>query len=289
MLGELEALGAALCVALAAAIYKDALLDSGIGEVPANFIRCVPATCFLLILTVSLGDLAPVQSIDYSSWVLIALGAVIGMGVGDCLYFRVLRCIGVAVGVPVTSIYPLFTILIASFILKEPISILVIAGALLIILGIWLITCPGNKRTENIKAGVWIGVAVAALWSISIVLFKVALGSVSPLITNTLRLLILTPLLGAAVFARPTWRKTMKNARSWLAFGVAGILALAIGGLLFFRSMCSIGAARSTPLYAVTPLFALLIGVVFLKESLERKQIVGIFVMFLGILAVTIG
>ena len=77
---------------------------------------------------------------------------------------------------------------------------------------------------------------------------------------------------------------------SWTAvalFGLIGMLNFPIGRFCNYMAMGRLGVGRSTPLLASSPLFAVMIAVIFTGESVTWATAAGI-ALILGGLAVTI-
>ena len=66
-----------------------------------------------------------------------------------------------------------------------------------------------------------------------------------------------------------------------VAIGTA--LNIGLGSLLWVNSVKIIGASKATTLGAVSPLFSLLIAILFLREPVTWKTIVGTFMIVVGV------
>jgi transporter family protein len=77
--------------------------------------------------------------VDGKSLLLIAISALLGGIAGLLTYFHALKIGDAALVVPVTASYPLVTVFLATVVLGEPISLSRLAGAALIVAGVYLI------------------------------------------------------------------------------------------------------------------------------------------------------
>lgn len=182
MIGELAALGAAVSWAIAPILYRKALFS--IKPISANIVRCVTNAGVLVAVLLLLGKADILAALPV--WVLVVTVAsgVIGLGIGDTLYMIGLKSVGVARAVPLASTYPLFSLVWAVFFLGQPLSLLAVMGATLILFGIWLLSGRKGKERDGVKGkvaltGVAVSLATAVVWSISITLMDVAVSSTS--------------------------------------------------------------------------------------------------------------
>jgi len=278
MIGEITALGAALCWTLSAVLYKTALSDAK--PVSANIARCVSTTFFLIVCLVVTGQLQSLTTLPAYPTFLAGLSGVVGLCLGDTMYMLSLSLIGVSKAVPVTCTYPLFTMLFAALFLNEQITLFLLFGALLIVVGIQLIS--QEKSRSNLKRGVTfkgvlIALATAIVWGVSITLMNIALEfSESAFAVNVARMLVTTILLLAlSPLIDRKFSFTRLKTKTWIILALGGIVALGLGWTLLAISLLHIQSSRAVPISSVSPLFATFLGAVFLKEKVTLRVFVG--------------
>jgi drug/metabolite transporter (DMT)-like permease len=110
---------------------------------------------------------------------------------------------------------------------------------------------------------------------------------VTPLMTSTGQLtastLMLTPL---ALLVDHSWTLAMPSAATWLAIGGLAILSTALAYLLFFRILATAGATNLLLVTFLIPISAVLLGSLFLDESLEAKHFIGMACIAAGLAAI---
>ena len=293
MIGELAALGAAICWTVSAIMYKEALLKTK--PVSANIVRLVCTSIILVAYLAIIGKFGVLMNLPAYAVVLACVSGIIGLGVGDTLYMMSLKLIGVARAVPITCVYPLFNLLWAVFLVEEPITLSVILGAVTIVFGIWLLrqeTDVGTAETEKkiLVKGVAYALATAVMWSVSITMIDIAvtLPETSSLdhalAINTIRvaaiavsLLVSAPIIDRGFGFLKMQRKTLAA----LIFG--GIVALGLGWFFLTYSFTNISESRAVPISSTTPLFSTLSGIVFLHEKVTARNAVGSIMIVVGI------
>jgi drug/metabolite transporter (DMT)-like permease len=293
MIGELAALGAAICWTISAIMYKEALFKTK--PVSANIVRLVCTSIILVACLAIIGKFGVLMNLPAYAVVLACVSGIIGLGFGDTLYMMSLKLIGVARAVPITCVYPLFNLLWAVFLVEEPITLSVILGAVTIVFGIWLLrqeTDVGTAETEKkiLVKGVAYALATAVMWSVSITMIDMAvtLPETSSLdhalAINTIRvaaiavsLLVSAPIIDRGFGFLKMQRKTLAA----LIFG--GIVALGLGWFFLTYSFTNTSESRAVPISSTTPLFSTLSGIVFLHEKVTARNAVGSIMIVVGI------
>ncbi len=290
MIGEVASLIAALCWAVAAILYKKSL--ETVDSISANLIRSIPAAMFVFVVALLLGELWEISYVPGWSLIYLILGTLIGLGLGDGLYFLSLRYIGVGRAVPITSTYPLFTAAFTIIFLQEIPELLTIIGVIIIVIAIRLLSKTNSQNSINAKddkRGVILAILTAVTWSIGIILLDIALREINYYLANAIRLPILIGFLAGAVLYSGRGKMLVKASRKeWLMLGLAGTIALGIGGIAFLAGISIIGATRSTALSAVTPLFSTVFSFYIIKERITLRIAVGAVLATLGVILVTI-
>ena len=299
MIGELAALAAALCWTLSPVLYKMALSDAK--PIPANISRIVSTTIFLFACLGVSGRLGNLTTLGVDSLRLASLSGIVGLFLGDTMYMTSLALIGVSRAVPISCAYPLFTTFFAVLFLGERVTFFLLLGTIVIIVGTWLVsqeTTGSNSVTRRVLfKGVFIALATAIVWSVSITLMDHALelsqmaSSIdSAFAVNTARMsataltfLALSPLIDRH------FRFMKLKRKIWIILAIGGIVALGLGWFLLAFSLSQIEASRAIPISSVSPLFATLVGAFFLKEKVTGKIFVGSVLIVLGVSIVFVG
>jgi drug/metabolite transporter (DMT)-like permease len=72
--------------------------------------------------------------------------------------------------------------------------------------------------------------------------------------------------IGLAIPALLSWPSVMPSLHAWAALGIAGLLCTALAYVLYFRLMTRTGPARAMTVTYLIPVFANVLGVIFLDE-----------------------
>lgn len=225
--------------------------------------------------------------------VLVVVSGFIGLGVGDTLYMIGLKYIGVSRAVPLAATYPLFSLVWATFLLHQPLTLAGVLGAAVIIIGIWLLSREKSSVDAGVKGrlaliGVAVSLVTAVIWSVSISLMNVAVSSVSGLSANyaiiTLRIasVALFFMLLAPFIDREHGFLKMKRS-TIIALCVGGLVANGVGWLLMNISFANTTLERAVPISSTSPLFAAIAGFMLFHERMTTKAVLGATAIVAGI------
>ncbi|MDO4160616.1 MAG: EamA family transporter [Prevotellaceae bacterium] len=126
------ALLSALFAALTAIFAK-----IGVKDIPSNLATAI-RTVVILIITWSIvcfgNELKDIKTIGLHSWLFLILSG-IATGLSWLFYFKALQSGNVSLVAPIDKLSVVITIVLAFLLLREPVSMKVIVGALLIVAG----------------------------------------------------------------------------------------------------------------------------------------------------------
>jgi drug/metabolite transporter (DMT)-like permease len=211
---------------------------------------------------------------------------------GDFLYMAAIDAMGVSFAVAVTSTYPLATIAVSAIWLGEKISMVLVSGTVIIVLGLNLIRrgYSGREVGPNLRKGFLLALTAALLWGVSDTLIRWTIleTGVDSLTFNLWRSLAFLPLVWGTWLFRAYGRTAgMTSLRTvGLKRGVelvfVGMLSLAIAGTFVNLALQDAPASLVIPLTATSPLVSTLLAVFFFRERVQGIQWAGIFLIVVG-------
>jgi transporter family protein len=126
----------------------------------------------------------------------------------------------------------------------------------------------------------------ATSWAMSAVLVRLGLRYMPATLGTFLSLLSGVVLMVAVV---ALFQREQVGDLTWAALGIfaaVGIFNFVLGRYLNFLSISHLGVARATPVTASTPLFAAVLAVLVLGESLNALTVLGTALVLAGIYSV---
>ena len=227
----------------------------------------------------------PLSPLRRSDWPMVA-----GLGVTAVAGYNWLFLTGLTLApasdgaIIVPGLAPVFTALLAGFLLRERLGVRGFAGLAVAALGLYLVVNPTGGTDERRLLGDLLFVAGAALWGVYSVLARVAsrrFDAVSASLYGTaFGTVVLVPLaiaeggMGTLVAAPPE--------------ALVGILYLAVFGtvaafVLLNLGVARIGAARASAFALLVPVVGVLSSVALLGETLGPLTLVGGAVVLVGL------
>ena len=282
-LGAFAALGSALTWAVTSLLARS--LVPGLGSVVVNAARSTVGGALLLgwvAATVGVGVFAAAST---SALGLLALSIVAAIAIGDTVFFESTHMLGVGRAMTISMTYPVGAAALAAAFLGEPVTLPIVAGALLTLGGIVLIVAPWAERTPDERF--WPGVGMATLtslaWAVSVVLLKPSLREMDAVTAQAIRLPLAAVVLWATPWARVGASGLGRIGGAALArLAALGVLT-ALSSVMFVASVKYAGVAVSTVLSSTAPMFVIPLSRVFFGERLSRTALLGASVTIAGI------
>jgi drug/metabolite transporter (DMT)-like permease len=127
-------------------------------------------------------------------------------------------------------------------------------------------------------------VLVSFIWAGSFVVVSVATGEMDPVYLGFLRFLIATPIMFLVLFIR---RKDILIPKKELpSLAILGLTGVTLLYLFQFVGIDLTNASTASVLINTNVIFIVILSVLFLKETLGKKKILGISLSFLGVIVI---
>jgi len=293
--GELLGLIAAIIWATSNTLLR--MQTVRLGAVAVNFWRCVVTIPFFIILFLIVRDPGTLRDLAPRTILYIVLGVCIGMVTGDTLQYHAIKLIGVSRSMPISGCFPLFTVFFAWLLNGEPIRVQVLGGAVIVMLGVLLISLPkrAHARIGIIAApapvvvdrtnmiGIAFSLIAAVCWSLSTVVQSKALAHSDAITVNLVRMPVAACVLLIASRGRANIPLRQFGARTFLFLIVIGIFGTGLASISYLGALKIAGAGKTAVLGATAPLFALPLSVLLLGERPGLRAVMGTLLTVLGI------
>jgi drug/metabolite transporter (DMT)-like permease len=279
--GEAYALACAFLWATSSALIKSQTHKMHV--VLLGALRTVPALSIYWVLLLFSGRAGEFLQLPPRACALLAGSTLVGLVAGDLLYFQSMKLIGLSRALPLSTIYPLFTVLLAFLFLDEQLGWATVGGAVLIAAGAYLLAVPrktarigaGELTREVNLAGVAMAFAAALCWSASTVMLRMGLEGVDATLANVIRLSVLMIVLLLMSLRRGRIGQVREYGLRTLGIVfLAGVVGTGLGTFAFLTAVQRAGAARTSILTATTPLFGVPLAL-FLKEKPSVRTLLG--------------
>jgi drug/metabolite transporter (DMT)-like permease len=230
----------------------------------------------------------------FESLLFLVISSAIGKVGGDTLYLASQEKIGVAYAFPIMNTFPIITYIFAIIFLGELLLPFRFIGIIIAIIGVTLITNEQSRKNKTQissidRLGIPLVFIATILYAISTIMLEIGVSEVNPIYANFIRMItasvFFVPIFLSARYhgmPQPTWHVT----RIILVGAFAGT---AVGSLLYVFAVKLVGATLVTVMTSLSPLFALAISIVYMKEGVSRKAGIGIILSILGVIFAVVG
>jgi len=276
------ALAGALATAAAAVLIRQGLRGGNVyGGYWVNL--AVGTVCLWAAVLVS-GPLEPLQA---RGVVFFVLAGLVGTVAGRLLRFVSIEKVGASVTAALNNLYPFISSGLAILLLGERVTMAIVAGTVVIVLGTLLLSAGGRHVGFRPRDLVF-PILSAACFGVVTVLRKLGLSSMSPVpgfaINVTTALIAFTAFL-AVSGSRGAMALTGRSLAYFVAAGVAENAGVFLGLLALSLGTVSVVA----PLAGTAPIFVLLMSFFFLRgiERLTTHIVLGTLFIVLGVYLIT--
>ena len=227
------------------------------------------------------------QAISWASFATLGASGLLGMAVGDTLFFAALMRLGPRLTILIGMLGPVFSLALGVGLLHEAISGSGCCGIVLVMASLLALLRPNPKDWPR---GQGLGVLYAVLASLSMacanLLSKQALLLVPPLQAAFVRMLwsvLALALVGALRGRLGTWLQPFRQPKT-LAQIQAAVLVVVFGG--FFLSMVALDClplSTVSVLMATEPLMALAVTALMLGQPVTRRELLCVMLGLAGV------
>ncbi len=288
-IGEFAALFTAICWTFGTLIFETA--SKRAGSLTVNWFKLLLAFTFLsLFCLIIRGSPLPFDATPHN-WLWLSLSGIIGFTIGDLLLFQAFIVIGARISMLVMSIAPPITALIGWAILGETISFQNILGMMLTLSGIVLAvsqrkTQQNHSRLSHSKLGVLLALGGAVSQAVGLVLSKYGMGHYNAFAATQIR--IISGLAGISIvfFIMNRWyriRNAIQNRKTLVRITLGALLGPFLGVSFSLLAIQYTATGIASTIMALVPVLIIPPAVIFLKEKVNSREIIGAIISFMGV------
>ncbi len=296
-LGEFAALLTAVFWTVTAIAFESA--GKKVGSLSTNLIRLFMAFIFIGIYgLITRGSFIPLDASAHN-WMWLSLSGLVGFVIGDLLLFEAYVVIGSRVSMLIMSLTPPITAFIGWLILDEVLTRQNLAGMILTITGIMLVVVErkthklGEKKKKNNKmkfsypiAGLLLAFGGAVGQGTGLVLSKFGMQDFDPFAATQIR--VITGFIGFAILFifLKRWKKVfeaLKNKKAMSRVSVGAFFGPFLGVSFSLLSVKYTTTGVASSIMAIVPVLIIPPAVIFFKEKITLKEIIGSFIAVGGV------
>lgn len=288
--GELAALGTALCWTATALFFAEAGVR--IGSLVVNVLRLVMALGMLTVLGwVTRGLPWPTDATPHA-WLWLTISGVVGFAFGDLCLFRAFVLIGARLGSLIMSLAPPFAALLGFMVLGETLALDQVLGMALTVAGVGLALAdrqrgaqgPVDRRAQVV--GVLLAVCGALGQGGGLVLSKYGMGDYDAFAATQIRVFagaVSFALIFTAIRGWPRVGQALRQTRAMVFTGLGAVFGPFLGVSLSLLAVQHTQAGIAASLMATSPILIIPVVVVVQRERVGLPGVLGTLLAVLGV------
>lgn len=248
-----------------------------------TFLKGVFSILLMILLLVITGGLYPIGWWEFS---FLALSGIVGITIGDSLFFKSLQDLGAKTQVIFFLLGQILTMILSLLFLGELLSFEQYIGAFILLNGVIVTTWGTQTNHPNKTRGIIFGLASMTCFSVSAIMVKAAISDV-PVITATFYRMVFGTIftLGYGVASKNffSWIRPLKDKKLFGLF-VLNVIVITYGGfLLSMAAIKYISVSLASVLSATEPVFVLLLAFLLMREKVTKRELIGTIVTLVGL------
>lgn len=290
-LGELSALGAALCFALASTTFT--LAGRKFGATVSMALSLQISLVFLLLMHhAMLGEPFP-SSASLERWTLLGASSLSGFVVSSVMLLRSFQYIGPRLAMLIGSITPIVAALLAWVFLGQGLSAIAVLGIVVVVAGIgWVVSGDARRdlqmKNANYSRGLALAVGSAIGQGASFALMSEGVaGGFHAMSAGLIRTLVGLIILWLLIMARGKMRENLRliwaEPRALLVLTFASLVGPVIGTTLVLLSLQHTSVGISSTLTGTTPILLIPIGYVVFADKITPRAVIGTLIAIAGV------
>ena len=250
------------------------------GSFTGFWINVVVGMITLWVAVAVTGGPGPVSAKALGYFVLAGL---VGTVAGRLFRFVAIERVGASVAAAVINLNPMIATILAILLLGERVTMPIVVGTLVIVLGTVLLSLSGG-RVGFAPRLLWLPILSATCFGMVSILRKLGLGGAGPIVGTALNVTTAAVAFGSFMVATGQRDALVVRGRPLAYFAAAGLLE----NTAVFLNIVALGMGTVsvvTPLYGSSPIFVLLFSFFFLRgvEVLTARVVTGTALIVLGI------
>ena len=247
-------------------------------------LRTIVIMIFSVLVFLFLGD--GFKNIDLKTIIFIVLSGITTALLWIC-YFKALSLADVSMVTPIDKLSIVLTLILSSIFFKEKITIIKVISMICMIGGTFLMV---NNDKEN-KENNWIIFAglTAVFTSLATILGKIGINNINPNLGTMLRTIVILVIIWGVIVIKKEYIDIRKITKKNIFFIILSGISTGISWLFYFMALKDGEVSIVFPFEKLSAAVAILISIIFLKEKLDKKGMLGFISIILGTLLLIFG
>lgn len=281
-IGIIAALSSAASWAFGTVVFEK--LGKVIPYAGITFLKGIFSLSLMLFIVLICGDF---KSINLHDSLVLTASGIIGIAIGDSLFFKSLQDLGAKIQVLYFLLGQIVTMILSFLLLGDVLSISEYVGAIVLLIGIIIVTWGKQEDHPNKLRGIIGGFLSILCFSISTIMIKYTDEQIDIISASFYRMLagtIIMTIIGTTGRRMGAWISPLKD-RKILTLFLVNVLVITVGGfILSMYAIKTISVSLASVLSTTEPIFVILFAYLVNKETIKKKEIIGAIISIVGLL-----
>lgn len=220
---------------------------------------------------------------------ILTISGIIGISIGDTLFFRSLQDLGAKVQVLYFMMGQIITMLLSFLLLGDVLTVEEYIGALILLVGVVTVIWETQEDRPNKRRGIIGGFLSILCFSVSTIMVKIAIGNIDVISATFYRMVagtICVMFVGFTSKKFVSWAKPLRDIKL-LGLFIFNVIVITLGGfMLSMFAIKHISVSMASVLSTTEPVFVLVFAYLVNKEKSTKRELTGAAITIIGLLMI---
>ncbi|ESU31002.1 multidrug DMT transporter permease [Bacillus sp. 17376] len=282
-----------IILALLAALFASftaILAKIGIEDVDSNLataVRTIVVVIMAYLMVVITGQTGHIMEVSAKSFIFLVLSG-LTTGLSWIAFFKAIQIGDVSKVVPIDKASVVLTILLSFVILREPATMTVVAGGIILSLGTFVLIGKDKKKKKqrkkvfNTKSYIFLAIMSAIFAALTNILAKIGIVDVDSNVATFIRTIVIIIFAWGIVFFQGTVKELKKISRKSYIFLILSGAATGFSWLCYFAALAIGKVSIVNPIDKFSVVLTMILSFIILKEKPTKSTVAGAVLITIG-------
>jgi len=282
-----------IILALLAALFASftaILAKIGIKDVDSNLataVRTIVVVIMAYLMVVITGQTENIMEVSTQSFIFLVLSG-LTTGLSWLAFFKAIQIGDVSKVVPIDKASVVLTILLSFVVLREPATMPVVAGGIIISIGTFVLIGKDKKKKKqrkkvfNTKSYIFLAIMSAVFAALTNILAKIGIEEVDSNVATFIRTVVIIIFAWGIVFFQGTVKELKRISRKSYIFLILSGAATGFSWLCYFAALAIGKVSIVNPIDKFSVVLTMILSFIILKEKPTKSTVAGAVLITIG-------
>lgn len=282
-----------IILALLAALFASftaILAKIGIEDVDSNLataVRTIVVVIMAYLMVVITGQTENIMEVSTKSFIFLVLSG-LTTGLSWLAFFKAIQIGDVSKVVPIDKASVVLTILLSFLVLREPATMPVVAGGVIISIGTFVLIGKDKKKKKqkkkvfNTSSYIFLAIMSAVFAALTNILAKIGIEDVDSNVATFIRTVVIIIFAWGIVFFQGTVKELTKISRKSYIFLILSGAATGFSWLCYFAALAIGKVSIVNPIDKFSVVLTMILSFIILKEKPTKSTVAGAVLITIG-------